>query len=270
MKKQSRRKFLFGSLSVLGTGILGTWLFRRSIIKQIAYNKVFDINLINYAPSNNDEYCVLTSPLEEGPFFFPSPERKNIREDRNGQSLGLKFQVINHPDCTPIDGAIVEIWHCDANGNYSGYPEEISKDIWKSTLFLMKNRDTDYGELHVDPVKETRFLRGRQTTNTGGWVEFDTIFPGWYEGRVPHVHVKVILDEDTQFTTQFFPEEKLCDEIFTIQSPYNDHGKCPSKHEDDMALATGGNANGLLLHINPDKNNKHLLIASAKIGINQA
>jgi protocatechuate 3,4-dioxygenase beta subunit len=270
MEKQTRRKFLFGSLGVLGTGILGTWIFRRSIIKHIAFSKDFDTNFINYAPSNQEDYCVLTSPLEEGPFFFPSPERKNIREDREGQPLGLKFQVISHPDCIPISDAIVEIWHCDANGNYSGYPEEISKDIWKSTLFLMKNRDPENDALHVDPVKDTRFLRGRQTTNADGWTEFETIFPGWYEGRVPHVHVKVILDEDTQFTTQFFPEEKLCDEIFTTRAPYSDHGKCPIEHKNDMVLASGGNANGLLLHINPDSINNQLLVASAKIGINKA
>ena len=207
-------------------------------------------------------------PTRRGPIFLSPPERKNIWEDRDGQPFGLKFQVISHPDCTPIEGAIVEIWHCDANGNYSGYPEEISKDIWKSTLFLMKNRDADYGSLHVDPVRGSRFLRGRQTTNIDGWVEFNTIFPGWYEGRVPHVHVKVILDENTQFTTQFFPEEKLCDEIFTTQTPYIDHGKCPTKHKNDLVHATGGNANGLLLQIDTDKNNTQLLLASAKIGIN--
>ena len=71
--------------------------------------------------------------------------------------------------------AAVEIWHADAAGVYSG---------------VSGNRGN--------------FLRGVQRTNASGVARFDTIFPGWYRGRTPHIHMKVFVSGDEVHTGQVF------------------------------------------------------------------
>ena len=67
-----------------------------------------------------------------------------------------------------IAGADVEIWHADATGDYSGFD----------------------GSGHAR--SSTRYLRGHQKTDANGrCVIFNTIYPGWYRGRTPHIHLKV-------------------------------------------------------------------------------
>lgn len=270
MKKPSRRRFLTGLFAGLGLSVLGAWIFRRPILKKAFMTGDFDPSLLNAAPTAMDDLCVLTSRQVEGPFFFPSPERRDIREDRNGRHLALQFQVINHPDCTPLEGAVVELWHCDAEGVYSGYPSEISHDIWKITLLFANDSKMQNGELHIDPVNDNRFLRGQQRTNAEGWVNFDTIMPGWYEGRVPHIHAKVILATGEQLLTQFYFETDFCNQIYTTEAPYDKYGECPMSHADDNVLEEGETADGLLLKITPINDPNTALQASARIGITNA
>jgi protocatechuate 3,4-dioxygenase beta subunit len=267
MSKQSRRKFFGGLFGTFGLGILGAWIFRRPILNKLFFEGNFDTDLLSLAPAAIDEMCILTSKQAEGPFFFPSPERKDITEGKNGQSLNLKLQILNHPDCTPITGAIVEIWHCDAEGVYSGYPEEVSRDVWKTFMLIAKNGKKNNDEIHVDPINKTRFLRGRQRSNSAGWVEFGTIFPGWYVGRVPHIHAKVFLDGDKEMTTQFYFDTDLCNEIYTTQSPYDKYGKCPMELSEDVVLASNKVADGLLLKVSPAGADASTLEAIGKLGI---
>jgi protocatechuate 3,4-dioxygenase beta subunit len=267
MKKSNRRTFFLRLLGGFGVLLSGAWIFRRSILKGLFFNAEFDTSLLNAAPTKTSDYCILTSQQTDGPFFFPSPQRRNIVEDRSGKNLSLQFQVIKHPDCQPLKDAVVEIWHCDAEGTYSGYPEEITHDIWKEAMFMKDHAKTVNGEIHVDPVNDNRFLRGRQTSDSEGWVYFDTIFPGWYEGRVPHVHVKVITSENEQMSTQFYFDPKLCKEIYTTVAPYDKYGDSPIQLKNDMVLAQGKKADGLMLTVASDPTNTNQLSASAKIGI---
>lgn len=267
MNKNTRRKFIQRTLGGLGIGIVGVWIFRRPILNNLFFNADFNPKLLNTAPSNIDDLCILTTKQAEGPFFFPSPERIDIREDREGQKLELKFQVLRHDDCQPIEGAIVDIWHCDAEGTYSGYPEEITHDVWKSALFIEKNSRDKNGEIHVDPVNDNRFLRGRQTSDKEGWVSFKTILPGWYVGRVPHIHASIITSEKDKLMTQFYFDPDLCNKIYTSQTPYDQYGESPMKFENDIVLADNDEANGLLLNVNSEG---QTLTALAKIGIKTA
>lgn len=47
---------------------------------------------------------------------------------------------------------------------------------------------------HQEPTDDKRYLRGTQVTDKSGYVEFKTIFPGWYQGRCVHIHTKVHVD----------------------------------------------------------------------------
>ena len=111
--------------------------------------------------------CSVTNTETEGPYPTKSPSslvQTNIVGDRTGIALTLDITVQNvNKSCAALEGAIVDIWHCDKDGNYSQYGS--------------------YPSAH--------FLRGRQTTGADGKVYFTTIFPGWYNGRSTHIHVHV-------------------------------------------------------------------------------
>jgi protocatechuate 3,4-dioxygenase beta subunit len=168
-----------------------------------------------------------------------------------------------------VEGAVVEIWHCDAEGTYSGYPEEITHDEWKSFVFMLGEGESRDGVFHVDPVNDNRFLRGLQRTDAEGWVQFDTIFPGWYTGRVPHIHAKIMISENEQLTTQFYFDTALCNSIYTALEPYRNYGASPMSFENDVVLSEGG-ANGLLLEVLPGLKNGDILESQARIGVQRA
>jgi protocatechuate 3,4-dioxygenase beta subunit len=135
-----------------------------------------------------DDACILTPQSEEGPYYLdPKLVRADITEGRPGVPLALRLRVIEAGSCTPITGARVDIWHCDARGIYSAFPGQ--------------------GDSHnIDHTGKT-FLRGTQMVDGNGWGTFKTIYPGWYAGRATHIHFKVFLDERTVLTGQtFFPE----------------------------------------------------------------
>ncbi|MBV6635823.1 intradiol ring-cleavage dioxygenase [Mameliella alba] len=144
--------------------------------------------------------CMVLPETTEGPYYFdPELVRRDITEGREGEAMRLQLQVVD-ADCQPIEGARVDIWHCDARGIYSGY----------------RNRGTD-----IDARGET-FLRGTQTTGDRGVATFDTIYPGWYPGRTTHIHYKVFLDERSVLTSQIFFPDALSEYLFQAVAPYNE------------------------------------------------
>ena len=132
-----------------------------------AAQKSFKLNL-NAPPS-----CTLIPTETAGPFpldltantaFF----RKDIRETKTGTPLNVKLKIIGASNCLPMSNLRVNIWHCDKDGLYSGYDQT--------------NNAGQAGKT---------YLRGYQMTDANGEVEFETIFPGWYSGRICHIHFQV-------------------------------------------------------------------------------
>ena len=129
-------------------------------------------------------------------------ERSDIREDRAGAPLVLTFMVSEAGDdaCTALEGAAVEVWHCDAEGVYSDVSDQGASTV---------------GE---------RWLRGSQTTEADGRATFTTIYPSWYPGRAVHVHFKVSPNADSVFTSQLYFDEAVSDEVFA-KAPYEGRGE---------------------------------------------
>lgn len=79
-------------------------------------------------------------------------------------------------------------------------------------------------------IDETRFLRGVQMTNQQGLAEFATLYPGWYQGRAIHIHMKVHLGGEkgaetyrgrhVSHTGQLFFPEDLTERIANTE-PYS-------------------------------------------------
>lgn len=130
--------------------------------------------------------CALLPSSAEGP--FPSIDlldRRDITEGYPGHPLRLGLRVVD-AECNPMPGAQVDIWHGDATGDYSSYIDNGS--------------GKDEGE-------GTTFCRGVQTADADGIIEFQTIYPGWYEGRAVHIHLTARIDGERALTTQLYFDE---------------------------------------------------------------
>lgn len=154
----------------------------------------------------NDESgdCELSPSETAGPFPIKTPAdlvRENIVSDREGVALLINIAVQDQSeDCNALSGVYVDLWHCDADGNYSEYGGT-------------QMQSTDYTNKH--------FLRGRQTTDANGNASFISIFPGWYRGRAPHIHIEILdTNENSLRVTQIAFPKDICDTVYAT-SGYN-------------------------------------------------
>ena len=158
--------------------------------------------------------CVLTPEMTEGPYYLDGDKvRRDIREGRPGTRLDLATTVVDVSTCKPINGALVDIWHCDAGGTYSGFAQE----------------GTD----------GKTFMRGIQRTNTSGLATFVTVYPGWYSGRTVHIHVQVSLGGNVLHTGQLFFPEALTDAVYK-RAPYRSRPGRDTRNATDSIFRNGG------------------------------
>ncbi|CAM5502958.1 intradiol ring-cleavage dioxygenase [Streptomyces aurantiogriseus] len=196
------------------------------------------------ATSTSGSCMTLMSSVTEGPYYLDGAlVRKDITEGKSGVPLTLRLTVVDATDgCTPVPGAAVEIWHCDAWGYYSGYT---TANPGGSAPAESEDGST---------ADDNTYLRGYQIANANGVVKFETIFPGWYTPRTCHIHLKVHTGgqkEDgtyeggkVNYTGQLFFADDIAQEIFTLE-PYSRHSGSYTTLDDDMVY-DGGGASGLL------------------------
>lgn len=174
------------------------------------------------------ESCLPTVRLTSGPYYaLGSQNRSDLREDRPGVPLRLSFTVLDDYWCTPVPGATVDVWHSDADGIYSGVVNEFFDH---TTLQL--------GEEKVD-TRGRSFLRGHQISDGEGPVEFTTIYPGWYSGRLSHIHVRALMarraDWNAMMTQLFLPPE-IDRFVYGEAEAYRGRGQNPMTLERDLVL----------------------------------
>ncbi|GHI06293.1 protocatechuate dioxygenase [Streptomyces cellostaticus] len=148
-----------------------------------------------------DACYTLTSELVEGPYCIDADKiRQNVTEDEEGIPLALTLKVIDAETCKPLRDAAVDIWHCNAVGVYSGYEAMGSGGgggggpAPSGTPTGAPPSGGPGGGAHQEPTDDKRYLRGTWRTDQRGHVTFRTVFPGWYQGRCVHIHVKVHVD----------------------------------------------------------------------------
>ena len=178
------------------------------------------------ASSNSGASTCMVKPQQtEGPYFVDEKlNRSDIRVDpsdgsvREGVPLGLTFsvsQIDSNSSCTPLAGALMDVWHCDALGRYSDVENNVGQ----------------------------KFLRGYQVTDDSGSAQFQTIYPGWYQGRAVHIHFKIRTDPESEqgyeFTSQLYFDDALTDQIHA-RAPYAEKGPRELKNEDDGIFRDGG------------------------------
>jgi protocatechuate 3,4-dioxygenase beta subunit len=199
--------------------------------------------------ASTNQTCTLTPSLievegtpqqTEGPYFVEGmPKRSDIRADTSDNTLqaGIPLELELHVysveqdnngtgdltfSCVPLSDARVDVWLANSQGLYSG--------------------------VQNDGTGGKNFLRGYQVTDNNGTVGFTTIYPGWYEGRAIHIHVKVRTfegsNETLEWTSQFYLNNTANEEVHT-QSPYNDHGPVDMTNEEDF-IFRGPSTDGII------------------------
>jgi len=143
--------------------------------------------------------CVVVPELTEGPYYVnENLDRSDIRVDTSdgsvseGAVLTLDW-VVSQVDCNaciPLQGVLVDVWHCDAAGNYSDVGGEQGHD----------------------------YLRGYQHTDGSGKARIVTVYPGWYQGRAVHIHFKIRTDAQAsrgfEFTSQLFFDDAFSQGVY--------------------------------------------------------
>jgi protocatechuate 3,4-dioxygenase beta subunit len=117
------------------------------------------------SPSNAQARCEPTKPDMLGPFYTPNAPERT----RTGQGLVIAGRVLSAPACAPLAGARVEWWSANTRG--------------------------DYDDAH----------RATGITDPEGRYRYETDFPGRYEPRPQHVHVRVSASGHRTLVTQIYP-----------------------------------------------------------------
>jgi protocatechuate 3,4-dioxygenase beta subunit len=200
--------------------------------------------------------CAVTPEGEIGPYFADDSaagfNRIDIRTNIDGTSaqtgipLTLNITVVDTENsCIGLQNAQVDIWHCNAEGVYS-----------------------DEG---VENTTGETWLRGFQLTDSAGNAQFTTIFPGWYQGRTTHIHLRVrskysnaSSTSDGTNTTQVFFPQSLINTIYTTIAPYSSHGTNSTTNASDHVY-TGETDGKMELTVTGDSTNGYT--ANATIGL---
>lgn len=116
--------------------------------------------------------------------------------------------------CTPVAGAAVDVWQCDAEGHYSEYSQP------------------DYNG------RSETFLRGIQNTDGAGRAMFTTIYPGWYPGRATHIHADISVNGASAKVTQIAFPENVTAAVYS-SGVYASNGQNPTTNARDNVFSDG-------------------------------
>jgi len=173
--------------------------------------------------------CSVTPEGEIGPYFADDSASGFDRSDilsnldgtdtQTGVPLSLSIYIVDtENDCAALEGAQVDIWHCNAEGVYS--------------------------DIAAESTTSETWLRGYQLSDSNGLVSFSTIIPGWYEGRTTHIHLRVrskyseaSSTSDGTNTTQLFFPQALIDTLNSSVAPYSSHGANSTTNASDRVYS---------------------------------
>jgi protocatechuate 3,4-dioxygenase beta subunit len=180
--------------------------------------------------------CILTPEQTEGPYYIAGEKlRRNITDGHPGAPLVLRTFVVAATTCRPIRSAAVDIWHADAAGVYSGFGTGAS------------NRT---------------FMRGIQRSNAKGLAQFRTVYPGWYQGRTVHIHVKVHVSGNVVHTGQLYFPDSMTDAVYR-RAPYSSRPSRDVRNGSDSIYLSGGKRSTLSVK----KNSAGVYVATIMMGV---
>ncbi|OOL36977.1 intradiol ring-cleavage dioxygenase [Pseudomonas sp. B14-6] len=208
----------------------------------------------------------LLSPEQiAGPYFRnPKLIRRNISESADGIPLVLRLSIVDAMTGEPVTGALVDIWHCNARGAYSGWSK------------VNPDQEVDVGDIGSIPrTDDDTYLRGGQFTDKKGIVRFTTIYPGFYAGRTLHIHVAVRITSGNNYLDErhvawvgqlYFPEP--ASRSVLNARDYSGRSVSPlSNNEDTYYREQAGEASTLTVHTLGRDSNEDGFFGHTTIGI---
>lgn len=207
-----------------GTGIAGLSFLLPGSQKRLNASKLL----------TNGSDCVLIPRETAGPFPLDLTEnnyylRQDVRETEDGIQLNLRMKIIGLENCLPMENVRVNIWHCNADGLYSGY-----------------------GGNNNPGQEGLTYLRGYQFTNANGEVDFITILPGWYNGRICHIHFQVYVSSSYSAISQLTFPIDFKNQKYLERSDLYPKGEDPLSFAQDNIFADGHDYQLASLEDNPN------------------
>ncbi len=165
--------------------------------------------------------CAIIPSETEGPFPLDLTEnstyfRQDVRETKTGVQLNLKMKIMGLANCEPMPNVRVNIWHCDKDGLYSGY-----------------SQTNNQGQAGLT------YLRGYQLADANGEVEFITIFPGWYNGRICHIHFQVYVSSVYRAVSQLTFDAAAKNALYAANTSLYTKGADPLTVNTDNIFSDG-------------------------------
>jgi protocatechuate 3,4-dioxygenase beta subunit len=210
------------------------------------------------AATANPGEVVLAAEMTEGPYWLDlNMVRTDIRETETGAPLALKLSVLDVASGKPIEGASVDIWQCNAEGIYSGFTAASAASNPGGSQPAGGQAGVGQpagapppggrggGAGGAQKTDDTTFLRGIQMTDKSGAATFTTVYPGWYNGRTVHIHVKVNAGGKTIHTGQLFFDDAYTDTVYKDTAPYNARSARKQRNSND-GIFNGGGAGSVL------------------------
>ena len=221
----------------------------------------------------------LAAETTEGPYYLDlNLVRSDLREDRKGAQLELAFTVVDEAG-KPIPNAAVDVWHCDADGAYSGFvsasaggpggggpggPPPGGGGPPPGGGGPGSGGDATAGDRTVSvatPGDPSTFLRGVQMTNAAGQVAFTTVYPGWYRGRTVHIHVLVNVGAKAVHVGQVFFDDTFTDSVYAATAPYSERAARDLRNASDGIFNGTGGTGVLTVQKSGDRYSSMLVMA---------
>ncbi|KAK0187787.1 aromatic compound dioxygenase [Armillaria mellea] len=181
----------------------------------------------------------LVSESTQGPYYVDRGYvRSDITEDQDDIYSYVDVELIDYSTCEPVADVYIDFWHCNATGVYSGV--------------VAGGNGNQNDESNLDKT----FLRGIQATNSEGYAQFETVFPGHYTSRANHIHV-IAHGDGTVFSNGTFKtsSDRHVGQLFFDQSlitvventsPYTSNTQQMTENDDDSILVnTVSGTNGV-------------------------
>ncbi|KAA0995670.1 intradiol ring-cleavage dioxygenase [Pseudomonas sp. ANT_J12] len=190
--------------------------------------------------------CLLTPEQIAGPYFRnPKLIRRNISEGQDGIPLVLRLVIVDAMTGEPVTGALVDIWHCNARGAYSGWSK------------VNPDQEVDADSIGSIPrTDDDTYLRGGQFSDNKGVVRFTTVYPGFYAGRALHIHVAVRITGGNNYLEErhvawvgqlYFPEV-ASRSVLNAKAYSGRTVTAPTNAQDEIYANMGGEASTLTVH----------------------
>lgn len=204
---------------------------RRSLAARSNTSVVITTEAPYYDVIQNDT-CILVPEVTAGPYVWPRSQtlRQDMSEDQLGVPLYLDIGVLDTNTCEPLEGVLVDLWHCNSTGSYSSFDAYNPNTPFEELLAQLNKTIGPDLDLHSG---NSTWLRGMWPTDANGMMEMKTIFPGFYVERTIHIHAQVhtnwvigkngtVVSDNTISTGQLFFAEDLSQQIMAL-APYSQH-----------------------------------------------